>query len=544
MPDNETIPQRLHRRLAEAKARGASEAEIQQELAWAQEAINAKTAADPERQRTALDTIGAGAQTFADASTLGLSGLADDAVSAALGPSTFKGNREARKESKAQFAEDNPKTALGLEVAGALATPVGEWGAAFKGLKAARTLGEARQAANLARAGGAIVSAAPKAGRLARLGASVADAGIQSGVAGTVNNLDELSGEGVEHALEKGAKTAAIGAGVAGSLGGLAGTGARVLGRVRGLNKLDKAAFKIKDEMAALDDAAYSVARGEATSTQPIREVLESQTVAPFAKIIRSSEKFKNADDATVLMETYKLMSNAQRKAEKSIEGTPEHLADIELKNADIGIAKGRMLNAAEAPTTAVTPGRARTMPERFSGPPAEGVPDTPLRSTPMLDRRIVTRPAEQAEIAPGIPSLRNAIEGHRVKAGELDAFNTGADIGRSAGSGKTLPSKEFLTKSPEAFLRSIKDMTPQEAEAALAGVLGRGRESVHVTSTPLGLFGLMSSAVRLPMQIYRTGPIVKALEERAGKSYSDKAMADLVRGAAARTIGAGSGNP
>ena len=542
MPDNETIPQRLHRRLAEAKARGASEAEIQQELAWAQEAINAKSAADPERQRTILDTIGAGAQTFADASTLGLSGLADDAITAAVGPSTFKGNREARKESKGQFAEEHPAVALGLEVGGALAMPTGGLGAAARGLKGARTLGEARQAANLARTGGAIIEAAPTAGKFKRFAAPIADAAMQSGVAGTVGNLDEASGEGVKRALGKGKNAAMLGGGIAGGIGGAAGLATRGLGRLRGMQNLEDAAFKIKDEMAKIDAVNYAIARGEAHSTLPIREVLESKTVKPFADIIRGSEKFQNADDATVLMETYKLMSQAQRKAEAAIEGSAEHQARHIVAKDDIGLAKGRMLEATEAPTTVVTPGRARMLPERHSGLPPEGVPDTQLAATPLLDRRVETRPAQQAEIGAGIPSLRKAVDEHRIKAGEFDRFTEGAEIGKTAGQAKSLPSTKIITNGRVAFLREIPKMTPQEAEAALAGVLGRTGEAARITNSPLGAFGLISSAVRLPMQMYRTGPIIEALEKQAGRKYSDRAMSDLVRGTLARTIGAEAG--
>lgn len=498
MTDTETIPQRLHRRLSEAKARGASEAEIQQELAWAQEAINAKSAADPERQRTALDTIGAGAQTFADASTLGLSGLADDAVSAALGPSTFKGNREARRESKGEFAEAHPGVALGLEVAGSMVMPMGELGAAAKGLKAARTLGEAREGLNLAKAGGALVHAAPTAGRLGRMGASMADAGLQAGAAGTINNLDEASASGVGNALRQGAKTAALGAGIAAPLAGMTGLVSRAAGRMEGLAKLDKSAFKAKDTMNALDKVNYGNALGqvgEPLSTE-MRRVLNHPDIAPTVNKLQQMEQWKGVpiNDPKFLDAVYKdALSDWGKQIEThSMTADPSKPNLTRSMKEHVGLLKGQFLDA--------------------------------------MDTQV--------------PGYSNAVKTHATQQGEINALVQGADVGRNIGSGKAIPGKKLLSESHEAFMRKIPDMTPDEAEMALYGVLGRGREAVHITSSPLGAFGLLSSGVRLPMQMYRTGPIVAALEKQAGRKYADKAMADLVRGTMARTIGAESGKP
>ena len=518
------------------KMHGPSEAE--REIARTG-GVSEVSARDPERRRTFGESAGAAASALLNSATLGASGLIDDALSSG----TFAGNRAFRRQETESLP---PAVRLAAEIGGAVASPIGSVGTAAKALKAAKTLQEARGAAKLLKIGGTLVPQAAKGAKLGERILRVAgDAAAQAGIAGTVNNLDEVSGEGAKNALVEGAKSAAMGAGVGGTLGSIAGVGARLASRTRNLPKLDKTAFKIKDEMAALDAANYGTAAGEATTTPPIREIIGHKVVAPYADKVRAvaEAEGRTINDAEVLMEAYKMMSRAVRATDKSIEGTAEFLADKEATKRIVNALKGRMLNAAEAPTAITTPGRARMLPERYSGPPAQGVPDTPFAATPLLDRRVETRAPSYSTLGPGIPSLRNAVNAHRTKAGELDKFVEGSNIGKSVGSGKSLTGEKLLVNSQEAFLRKVPDMTPQEAEAALAGIMGRTGESIHMTATPLGKFGLVSSMFRLPAQLYRTGPIVRALEAKLGQGNLGQPASDITRGTLARLFGARQGN-
>jgi len=514
-----------------------------------------------------LDRIGAGAQTFSDASTFGLAGLVDDALTSAATRQTFADTRSARRAAR----DDLPSSVrTGLELAGALATPLPGAGA-MKGV--------AMGAKGVLSPTNTLLRLAPQKGLIRGAVASGAEAAAQAGLEGTVRNLDDLSIEGLGDALQSGKRAATVGALVAAPLGGATGMLTRVKERVGRMGDLDKQAFAIVDDMAKLDAVNYTAARGEAKSTPAIKAVLDSRTVNKYAKIVRESEEFHNADDATVLMEAYKLMSRAEGKSIKSIEGTAEHLADVEMQARNIKFAKPRMLAAAEGGGQVVVPGRAVNIapPTTAQSPPpslrqamddfsgrsaeayrrnrpdltpqqqsaldmlrrrsAEGVVTPPLSGAPKT-QRLVTRPSETIDIDPGIPSLRKAIDAHRVKSGELGALQKGSDISLSVASGKHIRGEKLTVASKEAFLREIPEMTKEEATAALAGVLGRVPEQFRLTSSPLGLFGLVTSAVRAPLTSYRTAGIVEALEKQAGISSKSEGFANLIRGATARAAG------
>lgn len=560
MPEK-SIAQKLHENVQALKAQGASQSEIDDEIAYWGNKLKAENAAD--KPQSVGDAIGAGAQTFSDAATLGLSGLADDAATALLTRNKFKDLRGARKASKEQFREENPVIGTGLELAGSLATPLPS--------------------------GGLIKGAARGAGIAAKAGRAALDAGLQSGIAGTVGNLDELSGEGVGNAIGKGAQSAALGAAVGGPLGAAAGMFARGASRVKNLRSLDKKAFEIDDAIRAADKANYGAARGEAVSTPPIKHILENDPVlAPIAKDIRSLAAYKGkpVNDAEVAMQAYTRLSADERAAQRVIDRAEDYRPELAGEVERIGTAKQKLLAAIESPSEVVTMGRAKTI-----GPPQVAESSPPLSIRDALDRfksdraegmwkradvrgsqpgetvmqskgrealyrrsaearapqtsgapsesRMVTRESETIPLDAGIPSLRNAIDAKRVAEGERGAFERGADVGHGIGLGKSIKGKKLLTDSREAVLRDIDKMTAGEAEGMLAGIMGRIPESAHITNSPLGLFGTLSSAVRLPMQIYRTGPIIKKLEERLGRGALGDAEAMFTRGTAAREIGA-----
>lgn len=534
--------------------------------------IEAANAADPERQRSFADNAGAFAQTFADASTFGAAGLVTDALS----PGSFSEDRAERKANRAALPAGARAVA---EITGSLATPLGGIKGAIAGMRAARSLNEARVAANLIRPGAQFVgSAAQGAGRAAKVGRAVADAGAQAGMTGAVENLDEATPEGVGHALASGARSAALGGAIAPVAGAVVGGATRLGGRLSGMKPLDKKAFEIADAMEEMDKVNYGAALQDAHPTSHIRDVLDSKTVKPFADMVRSSEQFADAPDPVIFHETYKLMSRAQRAAGKRTEGTAEHLAEVELKQGDIGMAKDRMLAATEMPDEVVTMGRARSTeaPQTAQSPApsvrdavnamrdrsaavatrgegtvaqqrgrqalerhdAENVVSPSLRGAPE-PQRAITRESETVEVAPAMDKLRAAILAHRTKAGELNALERGADVGARVMGGKSVRGDKLRVNSLEKFLRDIPQMTPAEAEAAYAGVLGRGPEQIHLSANPLGGFGALSSMARAPIASVRAGPLLKALEQKIGRNVKAPKIAESqTRGLLARLIG------
>lgn len=501
-------------------------------------------APDFKEGRTTLDDIGAGAQAYSDAATFGVLGLADDAITAALGPSTFAQNREFRKANKDALS---PAVRIPLEIAGAFSMPgTGLLKAGKAAMEGAKTLAGARKAASLIKPGAQFFApAAENAHWATKAGKAVLESAAQGGTTGAIENLDDISPEGVARAAKAGAVSAVLGGTVAPLVGGAVAVGSRALGRARNIAPLGQKALEIDDAIKKSSDALYSVARGEAKSTEPIRAVLESQTVKPYADMIRSSEKFANADDATVLMETYKLMSEAQRTAQKSIEGTAEYQAQKALKHEDISLAKDRMLQAAEAPdvtgpaiTTAQSPNPSlREGLDAFKtrmALPASRSEGTVMQQTARqaLERQgaeNIVSPSLSGMAAPirepGIPSLRAAIENRRMLEGQRKAFEEAADVGSRTAAASPIKGKRLLLESKEAFARKIPTMTPEEADLALAGILGRNKEAVKLSPSMFGTFGLIPSAARTVLASARTGPIVTALEKQAGRNTAIPAM-------------------
>lgn len=419
---------------------------------------------EQEMHRTAADKVGSAAQAFSDASTFGLSGLATDALSGG----DFAENRRIRKEGKAALPAG---VRIGAEVLGSLATPI---------------------------PGGTLLKTAPKAGLLAKIGRGAGDAALQSGVAGTVSGLDKATPEGLVNALGKGAGSAVAGGIAGGALSAIRPTlsALRTGGRIIKAKPLDEATFALNDAMKAADNALYGVANAQGAairSTPEIQAVLKSQTVKPFADIVRKSESFGKSDDATVLAETYKLMSEAQRKLIGVTEGTAEHLAGNAMKRGDITLGKGRMIAAANTS---------------------------------------------------GITGLAPAIAGHAKAAGEQDALTNVSDAAARIMGGKSNKGDKILLDSPEALRREIKGMTPPEAEAGLKGMLGRGREAIHMTTNPLTGLGIVPSAVRTLRTPFQFAPFVRQLDEQAGRTSGTllDRIAEAVRGTTARTIGAEAG--
>lgn len=566
MPDAKTIRDRLRAELAKLKAENAPRERIDAEIAEAQEAIDTISAQDPERQHQpsliekVLTTGIADPRAIENATNtwgLGAPGVIADAIA----PGTYAGNREARTQRR----ESMPAAMrVGSEMAGSVFSPANN-----------------------------LIRAAQGAGRLARGGAAAADAGIQAGVTGTLNNLDDLSLEGAGNALKKGGKSALWGAGIAAPVGALAGAASRTAQRVGNTRRLDKQALEIDDRIRAMDDKNYSASRGEATSTPPITAILNDDPVmAPIAKEIRELAAYqgKKVTDAEVAMRVYTRLSADERRIIRAMDNADDFRPELSDELVErIGTAKQKLLAAVEAPTQVTTMGRAKSIAPPSvseSAPPVDlrdalnrhkteravgmwkradvrgnqpGETVAQSRARQSLDRRIVEGRAPQTtgqptprrlvtsesktfDIGPGIPSLRKAIDAKRVAEGERGAWERGSDVARSLGAGKVLRGKDFKTESKAAYLREVAEMTQQEAQLALSAFLGRGAETVRASNNPIGFFGLASSAARLPITMFRTKEVVRALEAKAGIKLSDEAFARFVRGATAKTVGAEAG--
>lgn len=402
----------------------------------AKEAERDKKSAE-EKKQTGLSRLGTNLQTATDMATFGLSGLADDALSTLLGDRSFAANRQARR--MAREGLPTPDRVVST-VGGALLNPVG-----------------------------AIVKAPVGAGLMARGLAFGSDAALQGGVTGAVQNLEDVSPEGLQEAGRAGLLSAGtavpMAAGMRGVVAGV--RGANTLRNVVRSQPLDKVRHEMQDELAAMDAANFGRVRGEAVgpATKEVSDVLNTQTIAPFAQMVRNSEEFAGANENVILLEAYKRMSEAQRKSSKAQEGTAELLAGIAQKGRDIGLAKGRMLAAAD----------------------------------------------------PSIPSLRPANAAHATMRGEIEAFENTADAIQRIINKRAQKGEKILFDSPEALRRGIAQMTPQEAKTAYQAVLGRTREVMKLSANPLTGFGVPGAVIRTTIAPHQINPYLRLLEKQAG---------------------------
>lgn len=200
--------------------------------------------------------------------------------------------------------------------------------------------------------------------------------------------------------------------------------------------------------MAAADKAAYGAAEKEAAlaggNHPALANALNEPSVAPFAKAVRETEQFANADNATVLAETYKLMSETQRRLGRTMVNSTDYRAGSSLQKAEIEIGKRKLLAAAD-------------------------------------------------NIMPG---FRKAVEQHAKMAGESEAAQDAAAVTRriiTKSSGN--PAKPRT--SPEAFSKRIAKMSDAERKAAVKGMLGELRSKIGVTGNSISLFGAATTALR-----------------------------------------------
>ena len=450
----------------------------QEFAAWKAQQAPAVREGPPAKPATVdrLRSAGVVAQTAADAYSFGGIGLVDDAISS-LKPTeqfgrsglpllrresgAFRQSRESRRTNRENLSGG---ARIGATVAGALANPVG---AGFR--------------------------AAQGAGLLARTAVGAGNAMLQGGAMAGTEALDEFSPEGIKRAAVAGAKGAGTGLLAAGALGvgqGLA-SGFNTLRRVYQAKPLDVVRHEMQDAMRAADDVNFGRVRGEAAgpATKEVTDVLRTQTIAPFAQLVRNSEEFAGAGDNTVLLEAYKRMSEAQRKSARAQEGSAELLAGIAQKGRDIGLAKGRMLDASDA----------------------------------------------------SIPSLRPSNAVHAEARGNIEAFENTADAIQRIINKRAQKGEKILLDSPEALRKAIAEMSPAEARAALEGALGRTREVAKLSTNIITGFGIPGAIVRTAIAPHQINPYLQLLQKQAGmrqSPFDSPVLGGSLRAAGARIAG------
>ncbi len=204
-----------------------------------------------------------------------------------------------------------------------------------------------------------------------------------------------------------------------------------------GAATLGKQSDALRKTIGASDAKLYGAAESEAAAgggTSPeIQAALNHPRVKPLADDIRESFALqgKPANDATVLMQAHRELSQNERA-----------LID-------------RTANANSArPMTTREKGDVQAVKEILKSAASDG--PTAL-----------------------MPSFRPAVAAHADLAGQNEAMQQAADATGRIARGAQTPGRKLATQSPEAFGRSLQAMSPEDAQAALGGILGRTQQRI-----------------------------------------------------------------
>jgi hypothetical protein len=302
-------------------------------------------------------------------------------------------------------------------------------------------------------AGGAVAAAA---GGVLKGGSAMAR-GARFGVA---SGLLKSEG-GIKDRVASAAKEGAIDAIGGKLLGEMLPNGVRALAS----KSLGKTSLARDAAIRAVDDVNYGKAatEGAGATHADVTAALDSPDIKPFADAIRGSSTFKGADDATILRESYKLLSERQGTLSTRIAASNDFKAGSSLEKGEITAAKQKLLDAADKV----------------------------------------------------MPSFRGAVGTHAELAGQRRAFQAAADATSRIVKGSSVAGKKLSANSPEAFKESILKMKPAEAQAALDGVFGRLKNSGVLEINPLKAFGAPKQA----LGVSKMGPYIDALEKQAGNA-------------------------
>lgn len=305
------------------------------------------------------------------------------------------------------------------------------------------------------------------AGSYAALGAGpLANLSAAKGGAALLG-LDELFNNDPDSDLSDRIRRGATGA----LTGLLVGKGAELLttgARAVLAPSLGKVANRLRDAVVDSDNALYSAAKAEGDavgSNAAIRIALKLPGIKPFADIVRQSETFAGANDAEILRETYKLLSEKAIQAGKTITNAADHKAGTALEKADIKLLQQTL---------------------RAAG-------------------------------ATAMPSFPKAVAEHARLSKISNAFSIGANAARRELNNASLVGEKQVKLSPEGTRRALSAMTPEQAAGATAGILGRTSEMMTPNSNIINLFGV-PRAIR---GVYRAGPLLRAADKASGSNAS-----------------------
>lgn len=304
-------------------------------------------------------------------------------------------------------------------------------------------------------AGGAIAAAAAPA-KILGTGGSIAMQGARFGAAEGLLSADPQS---TRHRLVH----AGIDAATTALAGKLLGEFVPNVVRTLRAKPLGEVALGKTAQMESADAAAYGKAALEgAGKTHPdVTKALTAPDIQPYVAIIKRSRTLQGADDATVLREAYKLMSERQGILGKRVINADDFKAGSALEQADISAGKRELLNAGEKV----------------------------------------------------MPSLRPAVYGHAEAKRGIDAFRAAADATDRIVRNASVAGRKLDKNSPEAFRKSIHLMSEQEAKSALEGALGRLQSKIGLTLNPLKGFGIPKSV----SSINKLAPYLETLDAQAG---------------------------
>jgi hypothetical protein len=269
---------------------------------------------------------------------------------------------------------------------------------------------------------------------------------------------------------------------IEGTLGALGGKAAEAGGSVlRALkSSLPDAAILARSKtLRATDNTNFAKAVQEGkdflaslvTKTTPdftladLRSALDAPDIKPFANFVRGQRQFANADEPTVLRETFKLMSKEQGGLMRRLRQTGFD-AETQMKADNIGLAKQQLLDVADKV----------------------------------------------------MPSFRKANEASAAIRGETDTFKRGLQSGRNVVMGTQPGVNRMNTQGAEQFRDAIPGMSPDAAstnrDAILSVLKSRMGADRHLTHG----FGIFPSLARAS----RAGSVLRGLDQQTGSRTSD----------------------
>lgn len=110
------------------------------------------------------------------------------------------------------------------------------------------------------------------------------------------------------------------------------------------------------------------------------------------------------------------------------------------------------------------------------------------------------------------MPSFPGAVAAHAKAAGEIDALTQGADAANRAIRDASVSGSKLSKNSVAAYLQQAKGYTPEQAQAAAEGILGRLAGKVDLTVNPFKGFGIPKSMAA----VSRVGHLLRATDQAA----------------------------